>query len=159
MEKRLEKRYEQLVRSHMHAHNELAGGIKNQLKADMAFNQTQAAWRFLNNENCTLVNLSKPLLKAAHELCTNECAEYALVAHDWSHLSYVGHKSKQDTYNTVKKHIGYELQTSLLLSDHHGGPLSVIAMNLKDKNQLHRSYSEEKTRGLTHLECLTQQIK
>jgi len=159
MERRLEKRYEQLVRSHMYTQNELAAGIKARLKEDVAFNQTQAAWRFLNNENCTLVDLSKPLLKVAHELCRDECNEYALVAHDWSHLSYGSHKSKKDTYVTIKRNIGYELQTSLLLSDTHGGPLSIVAMNLKDKNRIYSSYCEDRTRGLTHLEGLSKQIK
>jgi len=46
---------------------------------------------------------------------------YALVAHDWSHLSYGKHKSKNDTYKTIKNSVGYKLQTSLLLSDNHGG--------------------------------------
>lgn len=159
MEKRLEKRYEQLVRSHMHTHSKLAAGIKSHLKEDTAFTQTQAAWRFLNNENCTLIDLSKPLLTAAHELCKDECSEYALVAHDWSHLFYGNHKSKQDTYATIKRSIGYQLQTSLLLSDKHGGPLSVVAINLKDKNRIYRSYSEEETRESTRLEELSAQTQ
>lgn len=158
MDKRLEKRYQQLVRSHMHTNHELASGIKSQLNKDAAFAQTQAAWRFLSNENCTLTELNKPLLSAAHELCENECNEYALVAHDWSHLSYGKHKSKKDTYNTIKNSVGYELQTSLLLSDNHGGPLSVIAMNLKDKKQIHSSYSKEVRRDDTRLEALSRQI-
>lgn len=158
MDKRLEKRYQKLVRSHMSTNHELASGIKSQLNKDAAFAQTQAAWRFLNNENCSLIELNKPLLLAAHELCDTECLEYALVAHDWSHLSYGRHKSKTDSYNTIKNSIGYELQTSLLLSDNHGGPLSVVGMNLKDKKQVHSSYSNEVKRGYSHLEALSKQI-
>lgn len=142
----------------MQTNQELASGIKSHLNDDRAFAQTQAAWRFLNNENCTLIELSKPLLSAAHELCRNECNQYALVAHDWSHLSYGKHKSKNDSYNTIKNNVGYELQTSLLLSDNHGGPLSVVGMNLKDKKQIHSSYSNDVERKLTHLEALLKQI-
>jgi hypothetical protein len=158
MERRLEKRYEQLVRSHMNSQSELTSGIKSQLKNDAAFSQMQAAWRFFNNEHCTLFDLSQPLLKSGHELCEKECDEYALVSHDWSHLCYGKHKSKQDTYKTIKNSVGYLLQTSLLLSDKHGGPLSIVAMNLKDKNQIHSTYSKETTRDLTSLEKLSQQI-
>lgn len=159
MDKRLGKRYQQLVRSHMHMNHELASGIKSKLNKDVAFAQTQAAWRFLNNDSCTLIELNKPLLLAAHELCSSECTEYALVAHDWSHLSYGKHKSKRDTYNTIKNNVGYELQTSLLLSDNHGGPLSVVGMNLKDKKQVHSSYSKEVKRDCSHLEALSHQIR
>jgi hypothetical protein len=158
MEKRLKNRYEKLVRSHMNSSNELASGIKTQLKNDIAFSQTQAAWRFFNNEDVTLVDVSAPLIEAGHRLSAEETGEYVLVAHDWSHLSYGAHKSKKDTYNTIRRNIGYELQTSLLLSANHGGPLAVVAMSLKDKNKLYRSYSDDIQRETSHLEELTQQI-
>lgn len=158
MDKRLEKRCQLLVRSHMQSNNKLASGVKSQLNKDAAFAQTQAAWRFFNNENCTLTELNKPLLIAGHELCSSECNEYALFAHDWSYLSYGKHKSKDDTYNTIKRSVGYELQTSLLLSDVHGGPLSMVAMSLKDKKQIHTSSSINIKRNYTHLEALTKQI-
>jgi hypothetical protein len=159
MEKRLKSRYEQLIRSHMVSGNELAAGIKSQLKDDIAFSQTQAAWRFLNNDSCTLAELSKPLLKVAHELSETECDAYALLVHDWSHLSYGKHTSKQDTYNTIKRNIGYLLQTSLMLSDKHGGPLSPLAMNLKDNKQIHSTYSQKSNRNITNLEKLSLQIE
>ena len=158
MEPRLEKRYEKLVRSHMQIGHELASGVKNTLSKDAAFNQTQAAWRFFNNENCTLKELSKPLLKAAHELSDQECDNYLLVPHDWSYLSYGSHTRKQDTYNTIKKSIGYDLQSSLMISDRHGGPLALVAMNLKTKTESLSSYSDKKQKQLTHLEELSEQI-
>jgi len=158
MEKRLKNRYEKLVRNHMNNNNELASGIKSQLRNDVAFSQTQAAWRFFNNENVTLKDLSHPILQAGHELCAEELGEYALIAHDWSHLSYGTHPSKEDTYNTIRRNVGYELQTSLLLSAHHGGPQAVVAMSLKDKNKLYRSYSDSTHREISHLDELAQQI-
>jgi hypothetical protein len=40
MEAQLDNRYEALVRSHMRANHELAGGIKSKFSEDRAFNQT-----------------------------------------------------------------------------------------------------------------------
>lgn len=157
MEPRLEKRYEQLVRTHMQAGHELAAGAKSILNEDAAFNQTQAAWRFYNNNSCTLSELSQPLLKAAHQASESECDAFILVPHDWSHLGYNAHKSKTDTYNTFKKCIGYDLQSSLAISDRHGGPLALVAMNLKTKNETFSTY-EENLQGLTHLEELSKRI-
>lgn len=158
MEKRLKNRYDKLVRSHMNSNNDLASGVKTQLANDIAFNQTQAAWRFFNNESVTLKDLSAPILQAGHALCAEELGEHALIVHDWSHLSYGTHQSKEDRYNTIRRNVGYELQTSLLLSANHGGPLAVVAMSLKDKNKLHRSYSDSTNREISHLEELAQQI-
>lgn len=157
MELRLENRYNKLVRSHMQVGHELSPGVRNILSKDAAFNQTQAAWRFFNNEKCNLVTLSQPLLTAAHELCEQECNEYLLVPHDWSYLSYGSHKRKEDTYNTIKKSIGYDLQSSLMMSDRHGGPLALVAMNLKTKKETLSTY-DEKLKGLTHLEELSKRI-
>ena len=157
MEARLENRYEALVRSHMQANHELAGGIKSKFSEDRAFNQTQAAWRFFNNERCTLAELSQPLLKAAHELSDEECDAYSLVTHDWSYLGYSSHTRKRDRYNTIKKSIGYDLQSSLMISDRHGGPLSLVAMNLKIKHATLSTYHEDLA-GLTHLEELSKRI-
>lgn len=157
MELRLEKRYGQLVRSHMQVGHELASGVKSILSKDPAFNQTQAAWRFFNNEKCTLEQLSQPLLMAAHELSEQECDEYILVPHDWSYLSYGSHKRKQDVYNTIKKGVGYDLQSSVMISDRHGGPLALVAMNLKTKNETLSSYGSD-LKELTHLEELSRRI-
>ena len=160
MDKRLDKRYDKLVRSHMNNNDKLAAGIRTQLNNDVAFSQTQAAWRFFNNEKTTLLDLAQPILRACHELCKESShTSYALIAHDWSHLSYGHHSSKRDTYNTIKNSIGYELQTSLLLSAEHGGPLGVVAMSLKDKNKLHRSYTKETDRNVSHLDELAKQIE
>jgi hypothetical protein len=157
MEVRLENRYKKLVRSHMQIGNEISAGVKNVLTQDSAFNQTQAAWRFFNNKNCTLEKLSQPLLKAAHELSEQECDQYQLIPHDWSCISYRSHKSKNDTYQVNNKAIGYDLQSSLMISDRHGGPLSLVAMNLKTNEGTLSTYSNM-LKGLTHLEELSKRI-
>lgn len=157
MEPRLKKRYEQLVRAHMHSNNALAAGVKSTLDSNAAFSQTQAAWRFLNNERCTLEKLTKPLLQAAYDSIEKECDSFVLIPHDWSHLGYNKHSSKKDTYNTFKKCIGYDLQSSLAISDRHGGPLALVAMNLKTKDETFSSYGQN-LEGLTHLEELSKRI-
>lgn len=158
MEPRLEKRYQQLVRAHMQPGHELAAGVKSALNENIAFSQTQAAWRFFNNERCTLNELSQPLLQAAHESSEKECDSFILMLHDWSHLGYSKHTSKKDTYNTFKACIGYDFQSSLAISDRHGGPLALVAMNLKTKNETLSSY-EENIESLMHLEELPKRIK
>lgn len=157
MEPRLEKRYKQLVRAHMQSTHELAAGVRSALNKNIAFSQTQAAWRFFNNERCTLSELSQPLLQAAHESSQNECDSFILMLHDWSYLGYNKHTSKKDTYNTFKACIGYDLQSSLAISDRHGGPLALVAMNLKTKNETWSSYAET-LECLTHLEELPKRI-
>ena len=157
MELRLKKRYEQLVRTHMQVGNSVAAGVKSILNNDEAFNQTQAAWRFFNNDACSLQELSQPLLKAAHELSETECDNFILMLHDWSTLGYNAHKSKKDTYNVFKACVGYDLQSSLAVSDRHGGPLALVAMNLKTKDERLSNYGEN-LEGLTHLEELSKRI-
>jgi len=141
----------------MQAGHKLAAGVKSALNENDAFNQTQAAWRFFNNENCTLDELSQPLLKAAHESSAKECDSFILMLHDWSYLGYNKHTSKEDTYNTFKACIGYDLQSSLAVSDRHGGPLALVAMNLKTKEETLSTYGE-KLEDLTHLEELPKRI-
>jgi len=158
MEARLRSRHEKLVKSHMSVNSALTHGVKSTLSEEVSFSQTQAAWRFFNNENCTLKKLSEPLLEAASELSQQECAQYCLVAHDWSHLGFNSHSDKVDTYNVFKKCIGYDLQSSLLLSDKHGGPLAPLASNLKTKKELLSSYGSPR-RNLTNLEELAERIK
>lgn len=157
MELRLKKRHAKLVRSHMNVGHELAAGVKSTLNKDIAFSQTQAAWRFFNNDKCSLESLSLPLLEAAQELSEQECSEYLLLPHDWSHIGFNKHESKKDTFNTFKKCVGYELHSTLAISDKHGGPLAPIVLNLKTKNETHSSYNKE-LHGLTHLEELSKRI-
>jgi hypothetical protein len=157
MEVRLKKRYEKLVKAHMNTGSVLSAGVKSFLTKDSAFNQTQAAWRFFNNEKCSLEELSKPLLKAAHELSAQECDNYQLVPHDWSCVTYGKHKSKKDISSVNRHAIGYDFQSSLMMSDRHGGPLALVAMNLKTDQKILSTYHKH-LEGLNHLEELSQRI-
>ena len=65
LERRLEKRYNKLVRSHMSTSDLLSPGVKASLGSHKAFSETQGAWRFYNNERCRLNVLAQPMLNHA----------------------------------------------------------------------------------------------
>jgi hypothetical protein len=158
LEERLVRRYHQLVRSHMITSDLLSAGVKSSLKSNKAFNQTQAAWRFFNNESCELSELVKPILTHA-VMRTEECQNYGLVVHDWSGLSYISHSSKKDRFGIHnKQELGYELQASLLIHDGHGGPIAPVALNVVTDKKVLSTYSKELHRDATHLEELANRI-
>jgi hypothetical protein len=57
----------------------LSSGVKSSLRSNKAFSQTQAAWRFFNNERCELMELMKPMIEAAKTQLESDC-DYALIA-------------------------------------------------------------------------------
>jgi hypothetical protein len=139
--------------------NLLSNGIKSTLDKNAAFAQTQAAWRFFNNDACTLSSLMNPIVKQCKKQLPELCQKYALIAHDWSGIVYKTHASKKDLHAiTNKKHLGYDLQTSLLLSDIHGGAIAPIAMSVVSDKKIMRTYKAEEKRGTTHLEELVECI-
>lgn len=159
LEARLKNRYEELVRAHVLASQALSAGVSTRLKGNNSFAQTQAAWRFLNNERCKLNILMAPILKASLEGSEELCMNYALVAHDWSGLAYKRHASKEDrTRLHNEKELGYELQTSLLLSDRHGGPIAPVALNLVTKTGVLSTYRKDSCHEETHLEELAKRV-
>ena len=159
LEPRLIRRYHQLVRSHMMTSNLLSSGVKNSLKSNMAFSQTQAAWRFFNNERCELMEFVKPMLESAKNQ-EDACLDCALIAHDWSGLIYKNHESKNDRFGVHnKQELGYELQASVLLNDRDGGPISPIALNVVTDKKVLSTYDKDAKRDDTHLEELEKRIQ
>jgi len=131
LDARLIKRYDELVMGHTNGLAALAAGMKALPHGDKAFAQTQALWRFLSNDRVKPSDLVKPLLALAHEGCREDCDEYALVMHDWSRINFMHHHSKADRLQmTHKGDVGYELQSSLLVSDRDGSPICTPAQNL-----------------------------
>ena len=158
LETRLESRYKKLVRSHMMS-DLLSNGVKSTLDTSDAFSQTQAAWRFFNNDRCTLETLMRPILKSGIKQTQESCRNYILVAHDWSGLSYKSHSGKKERYGVYNKQdLGYELQSSLLLSDIHGGPISPIAINLVNETSVLSTYKNDISHASTHLDELAGRI-
>lgn len=120
-----------LVAAHCNGLPELAAGMKALPDTAASFSHTQALWRFLRNERVTPALLGQPLVVAAREGIKESCRDFALVAHDWSRLNYNSHSGKRDRLKmTHKTDVGYDLQTSLVMGDCLGEPLSPVAQNL-----------------------------
>ncbi len=131
LDARLQRRYDDLVMAHSNTVTTLAAGMKALPHSGKAFAQVQALWRFLGNDKVKPSDLAKPLLALAHEGCEQDCGHYALVVHDWSRINFMHHSSKADRLQmTHKGDIGYELQSSLLVSDLDGSPICTPAQNL-----------------------------
>jgi hypothetical protein len=126
----------------MNSSEHLSAGLKVFPNKISSFASTQAAWRFYGNESVSLSNLQEPLTAAAHEGIANHCSQYALCVHDWSRLSYK-HLNKTDTYAvTHETDVGYDLQTSLIVSDQTGQPLAPVAQRLVSADGSYATYGD-----------------
>ena len=148
------------MRQHIKSSQREMSGVGSLLDDCQSFAYTQGAWRFFRNEAVTLPILSKPLVEAALAGMSH-CESYGLVVHDWSRLNYRKHESKQDKRQlSHDKDIGYELQSSLLVSDKTGLPIAPIAQNLVTKDKVYSSVEGEKAVLETdnHLDELTDRM-
>jgi hypothetical protein len=135
----------------MNSSDPLSAGLKALPDKTSSFASTQAAWRFYQNESVSLPKLQEPLTAAAHEGIREHCSLYALCVHDWSHLSYK-HLNKPDTYAiTHDTDVGYDLQTSLILSDQTGQPLAPVAQRLVSSDGSYATYQEINPRSVSVL--------
>ena len=141
LDKRPQKRYMNLVESHFKPNQRLATASQAKMGTSSSWTATQAAWRFYANQNTSLSKLSSPLIKASCEGIVEHCQKYALVVHDWSGLNYTPHESKRNRQVLHHRYEqGYELPSSIVLSDRHGIPLGVLAPNLTTGNGVWSSY-------------------
>ena len=140
---RLAKRYQQLVTEHLNSTDTLSAGLRALPNKSTSFASTQAAWRFYKNNSVSLTKLHEPLLVAAHEGIATHCSQYALCVHDWSRLNYRKHDSKLDKYQiTHETDVGYDLQSSIILSDQTGQPIAPVAQRLVTANGSYATYQE-----------------
>ncbi len=129
------------------------------------YSQAQDAWRFYNNENVDIDSLNNPILEKGIEAINKECDEYLLVAHDWSLISYRNHTAKKDcieekrsnSKNAISK--GYDLQSSIGISDITGEPITPLVHNLKTKDKVFSTYDNNIDMTSTHLNELARRIK
>ena len=127
----------------MNASEALSAGLKVIPNKISSFASTQAAWRFYKNEAFTLSKLQEPLTAAAHAGIQQQCGEYALCVHDWSKLRY-RHRNQLDIYpRTHSDNLGYELQTSLILSDQTGNPIAPVAQLLISADGSYATYGDD----------------
>ncbi len=126
----------------MNSSEPLSAGLKALPDKISSFASTQAAWRFYANESVSLSVLQAPLTAAAHEGIAKHCSQYALCVHDWSRLSYK-HLNKTDTYAiTHETDVGYDLQSSLIISDRTGLPLAPVAQRLVSADGSYATYGD-----------------
>jgi len=141
---RLAKRYQQLVTEHLNSTDTLSAGLRALPNKSTSFASTQAAWRFYKNDSVSLTKLHEPLLVAAYEGIATHCSQYALCVHDWSRLNYRKHDSKLDKYQiTHETDVGYDLQSSIILSDQTGQPIAPVAQRLVTANGSYATYQED----------------
>lgn len=160
MERRLKKRYMELVKEHLNASNKLSSGLKALPGTRSAFASTQAAWRFYRNPETSLEILSEPLLQAGIEGVAESCDEYVLAMTDWSRLNFKNHESKADRIQmTHKNDVGYELQTTLLVGDRVGNPLAPVVQNMRTADGLLSTYRDDVSNVPTHLDELTERME
>ena len=92
------------------------------------------------NDTVTLPVLQQPLTEAAHVASLQQCTQYALCIHDWSRLAFK-HANKRDTYAMTHQHdVGYDLQSSLLVSDRDGQPLAPVVQRLVSRDGSYCTY-------------------
>jgi hypothetical protein len=76
--------------------------------------------------------LAQPLIDCARVAVAEHCQDFALVVHDWSLLHYTHHSRKQDRVPLSQgRDPGYELLSSLVLSDQDGQPLAPVCQQLR----------------------------
>lgn len=142
----------------MHVGTPLSSGQKALPDKVSSFASTQAAWRFYSHEAISLNKLQEPLMEAALVGSETRCSAYTLCVHDWSRLHYK-HANKPDRYAiTHSKDVGYDLQSSLLVSDQDGRPIAPVAQRLESNDGSYVSYAEasDKPRESgTHLDELS----
>jgi hypothetical protein len=137
-EPRLQRRYHQLIVSHLSAAHRLAAGVHSPPSLADAFATTQAAWRFYSNPRVVLPDLASPLIEHARGAVASCCDEYLLVVKDWSNLHYNGHDSKTDRVElSGRNDLGYEMLTALALGDRDGGPIAPLCVELRAADGLH----------------------
>jgi len=148
-----------MVQQHVRGAQALAAGIAALPDTRSSASYTQAAWRFLNNPRVTLPELARPLLSAAGPLLDEHCERYGLVMHDWSRVNFGGHASKVDRRQmTHKTDVGYELQSSVLVSDVSGKPLVPVVHNLVNDTQVHTTMHARPREHQKHLDELSERI-
>src|SRR5580692_9154870 len=91
VEKRLQDRYQQLVREHCGHAQPLAAGPRILPDHNSTHAAAMAAWRFYLNPRTTFSRLAQPLLDAAADAATRHCQDFALVPIDCSVLDCRDH--------------------------------------------------------------------
>ena len=146
-----------MVAAHSNCTHQLAAGVKALFDGTESASHAQALWRFLSNDQVSPECLARPLLAVAHQSVRDDCDGFALCVHDWSRINYSTHTGKLDRKQmTHDTDVGYELQSSLLVSDRDGLPLVAPVQNWVTSEGVWQTRSEGlQADDQTHLDELT----
>ena len=157
-EPRLQRRYQQLVKEHLHTGESVAAGLRALPGTNQAFASTQAAWRFYANARVGLAALAAPLLTSGSKMVASQCQAHALVMHDWSDLHYGNHTSKQDRLKLGKDY-GYQMGAAVVVSDRTGQPLAPVSLSLWAADGIHTTREAQVVADQSHLDELSATIR
>ena len=144
LERRLQKRHHKLVLEHVNVNSEIAAGPRALPGKGKAFASTQGAWRYYANPKVTIKALGEPLIEQARDFVATECRDYALVVHDWSNLCYETQQTlKKDLIELGHHNHGYELLSSLLISDLMGMPVGVLGLSLTSSKGVYSTWHDQ----------------
>jgi hypothetical protein len=132
LDRRVRKRFYQLVREHSHAVNAAVTGLSALPSTAQPFSSTLAMSRFLGHPDTTLPALIEPAQNAVRQGLAGSAAAVALVIHDWCMFGFHTHTSKRDRYQrSHAKDLGYELGTALVVDAADGRPLGPMEFRLR----------------------------
>jgi len=133
-----------------------ASGLGRLIDNNKSFAQVQGAWRFYKNERVKIEDLNRPILEIGKDEIEKNCDKYVLMMTDWSHINYLKHKTKKElikkSNGNGKKQKGYELQTTIAVSDKTGEPLFPVVQNLKTSENVLSTYNHDLDISLDHFE-------
>jgi hypothetical protein len=96
------------------------------------------AGRFYDNAALDLPTLGAPLVQQARAAVASGCERYVLCIHDQSPLHYTHHHAKKDRLVMYSKDdLGYDMASTVVLSDRNGQPLGVPYLALAAQDGVH----------------------
>jgi hypothetical protein len=155
-EPRLRSRYKLLLVAHLSPAQRLAAGLHPPPSVSKPFAAVQAAWRFFANDKVTLPQLAGPMVQCAGEEMGTACDDYGLVMMDWCQLHLNGHRSLEDRVELAhQKDLGYEMLSSLLVSDRDGSPIAPLGLEVGSKQGIHSTRSKKVLAEMSQLDGLS----
>ena len=153
----MKERYRQMVEEHVAPAQRLAAGLRSLPSGEGALAATMGAYRFLNNDAVALPHLVQPLWAAAGDAVERHCQRMSLVVHDWSKLNFYAHAQKQNRLPSDRSGWpeGYEIFTTLVVSDREGAPLAPVGLCLEAADGVYCTRSYEPRPMLSRLDELT----
>lgn len=117
--------------SHLRTVPVLAAGMKPLPDEIKTKSHRQGLYRLLSNPVMTPQMLSQPVMDDVRDGAQNDCDDFLLMMHDWSRLNYYKHTGKEDRIQ-LSHHldVGYDMQSSLAVSDRSGQAIGCAAVNL-----------------------------